>query len=106
MVALLVATVGLDLLCGLLAYLFEGGARHTQLRTYGNALFWTSTQLLTVSSQIQNPFTVPGRILDVFMEAYAISVVAALAGSVGAFMVRRAREAERAVAHAERPRTG
>lgn len=99
-VALGVATVGLDLICALLAYLFEHGAPHTELKTYGDALFWTSTQLLTVSSQLQNPFTTAGRILDVFMEAYAISVVAALAGSVGAFLVKRAREAEVAAAKA------
>ncbi len=94
--ALVVITAGVDLVCAALALLFERHAPNTQLDSYGSALFWTSTQLLTVSSQIQNPFTVGGRILDVFMEAYSISVVATLAGSMGAFLLRRGREIEQA----------
>jgi len=45
-----------------------------------------TTQLLTVSSQIKNPITVGGRILDGFMEIYAISVIAGLAGAIGSFL--------------------
>jgi hypothetical protein len=37
-----------------------------------------------VSSQIKNPISVGGRVLDVFMEIYAITVIAALAGASGA----------------------
>jgi hypothetical protein len=33
-------------------------------------------------------------ILDVCMEAYAITVVATLAGSIGTFLIRRAREVD------------
>jgi hypothetical protein len=94
LVALAVATIGVDLICAVLAFLFERHAAHTQITTIGSALFWTSTQLLTVSSQLQNPFTVPGRILDVLMETYALTVVATLAGSIGAFLIRRGREAD------------
>ena len=61
-------TVIVDLVCAALAFLFERDAAHTQVTSLGTALFWTSTQLLTVSSSIQNPLTTPGRILDVFME--------------------------------------
>ena len=43
---------------------------------------------------MKNPLTAPGRVLDVAMEAYAITVVASLAGSIGAFMVKRGRELE------------
>jgi hypothetical protein len=97
LVAVVVATVGLDLVCAVLAFLFERHAPQTAIHTFGSALFWTSTQLLTVSSQIPNPFTVGGRILDVVMEAYALTVVATLAGSVGAFLVKRAEhDADRA----------
>jgi hypothetical protein len=95
LVAITVATIGIDLVCAALAFVFEHHAKQTQIDSLGSALFWTSTQLLTVSSQIQNPMTVGGRILDVAMEAYAITVVGALAGSIGAFMVRRARDLER-----------
>lgn len=89
---IVVTTIGVDLVSAALAFIFEHDARGTQIHTYGSALFWTSTQLLTVSSQLPNPFSVGGRILDVAMEAYAITVVAALAGSIGTFLVRRARE--------------
>jgi hypothetical protein len=89
---IVVTTVGVDVVCAALAFLFERHVPGTQIHTYGSALFWTSTQLLTVSSQLPNPFSVGGRILDVAMEAYAITIVATLAGSMGTFFVRRARE--------------
>jgi hypothetical protein len=97
-VALAVVTIGIDLICAVLALMFERHAQNTEIHTYGSALFWTSTQLLTVSSQIPNPFSTPGRILDVAMEVYAISVVAALAGSMGAFLIRRGHKMEQAAA--------
>ncbi len=104
--AIAVATVGIDLICAVLAYLFEHSASRTEINTFGSALFWTSTQLLTVSSQLQNPFTVPGRVLDVFMEAYAITVVGTLAASIGAFMVKRGREVEQAAEAAAQNKPG
>jgi hypothetical protein len=91
-VAVVLATIGIDLVCGVLAFVFEHDAKGTQLHSFGTALFWTSTQLLTVSSQLPNPLTTAGRVLDVAMEAYAISVVATLAGAVGAFFHKRTEE--------------
>ena len=88
------ATIGIDLTCAVLALLLERHAHQTQIHSFGSALFWTSTQLLTVSSQLSNPISLGGRILDVAMEAYAITVVAGLAGTIGAFLVRRAHEAD------------
>jgi hypothetical protein len=95
LVAIVVATVGIDLICAALTLVFEHGAKETEINNFGSAIFWTSTQLLTVSSSITNPISAPARVLDVLMEAYAITVVASLAGSIGAFMVRRAREDEK-----------
>jgi hypothetical protein len=69
--------------------LFEHHQNQTQIATFGGALFWTSTQLLTVSSSFQNPISTPARILDVVMEIYAITVIATLAGALGAFLVKR-----------------
>ena len=96
LVAIAVATIGIDLICAALAMVLEQGAKQTEITNFGGAIFWTSTQLLTVSSSIKNPISTPGRILDVAMEAYAITVVASLAGSIGAFMVKRGRELEEA----------
>jgi hypothetical protein len=70
--------------------------KQTQIKTLGSALFWTSTQLLTVSSSIQNPISFSGRVLDVVMEIYAITVIAALAGALGAFLVKRGEEIDAA----------
>lgn len=99
-----VATIGIDVICAVLALVLEQGAKQTQIASFGSAIFWTSTQLLTVSSSIQNPISVGGRILDVAMEAYAITVLASLAGSLGAYMVKRGREVEHA-AEQERERS-
>ncbi|HSO98361.1 MAG TPA: hypothetical protein VLP43_05365 [Solirubrobacteraceae bacterium] len=93
-VAVALITLGIDLVCALLALWFEHHAPQTQIHSFGSAIFWTSTQLLTVSSQIQNPLSTPGRVLDVVMEIYAITVVGSLAGIVGAFLVKRGRELE------------
>jgi hypothetical protein len=92
--ALLFVTVGVDLVCAVLAFLFERHAKQTQISSFGSALFWTSSQLLTVSSSMQNPISAPGRVLDVAMEAYAITIIAALAGALGSFMIKRAHEIE------------
>lgn len=94
-VAIAVATIGIDVICGVLAFIFEHHAKQTQINSFPSALFWTSTQLLTVSSSLKNPISTSGRILDVAMEAYAIVVISSLAGAIGAFLVKRAHELER-----------
>ena len=92
LVAIALATLGVDLLCGLAAFFLERHGAQTEIKTLGSALFWTSTQLLTVSSSIKNPVSFGGRVLDVFMEAYAIIVIAALAGAFGSFIQKRGLE--------------
>jgi hypothetical protein len=87
-----VATLLLDAVASVLIFSFERHASGTAITNLGDAVFWTSTQLLTVSSQLPNPISAPARVLDVFLQAYAISVVAVLAGSFGAFFHRRGLE--------------
>jgi hypothetical protein len=86
---LLVATLILDAVASVLILGFERRAEGTEITNLGDAIFWTSTQLLTVSSQLPNPISTPARVLDVLLQAYAISIVAILAGSFGAFFHRR-----------------
>lgn len=93
--AVFVATAGVDLLCALAAFLFERHAPETELSTFGSALFWTTTQLLTVSSSIKNPISTGGRVLDVLMEIWAITVIATLAGALGSFLQKRGEELDR-----------
>jgi hypothetical protein len=91
--AVVVATIGADLICALIALATERHVKETEIKTFGSALFWTSTQLLTVSSNIKNPISSGGRVLDVFMEIWAITVIATLAGAMGSFLQKRAEEA-------------
>ena len=86
------ATIGVDVVASVLVFLFERHARGTEITNLGDAAFWTTTQLLTVSSQLPNPISTGARLLDVFLQLWAISVVAALAGALGAFFNRRSFE--------------
>ena len=92
LVFLFLATLILDAVASVLIFLFERHASGTEITNFGDSVFWTSTQLLTVSSQLPNPISTPARVLDVFLQAYAISIVALLAGSFGAFFHRRGAE--------------
>ena len=96
LVAIALVTVGVDLVCAVLAFLFEHHQKQTQIESLGSALFWTTTQLLTVSSNIQNPISFAGRVLDVVMEIYAITVISSLAGALGAFLIKRGEERDAA----------
>jgi hypothetical protein len=87
-----VVTFWLDVAASLLIFFFERGADRTDITSPGDAFFWTTTQLLTVSSQLKNPISTPARILDIGLQAWAISVVAILAGSFASFFHRRSNE--------------
>jgi hypothetical protein len=77
---LVVDAIGTMLMLG-----FEHNAARSEIANLGDAVFWTTAQLLTVSSQMKNPVTTGGRIVDIALEAFAITVVASLAGSFGSF---------------------
>jgi hypothetical protein len=89
---IVLATLGVDLVCAFIALLAERRSPETEVKTFGGAFFWTSTQLLTVSSSLNNPISTGGRILDIFMEIWAITVVATLAGAMGSFLQKRGAE--------------
>ncbi len=79
------ATLVVDV-CGTLAfYLLERNAHGSDVHTLGQAFFFATVQLLTVSSQIKNPITPWGRAVDVLLELWAVIVVAGSAGAVAAF---------------------
>jgi hypothetical protein len=84
------ASVALDLVAAGLAKLFENGGPHA-FATYFGALFWTTTQLLTVSSQLPNPERAATKVLDVVLEAWAIIVVASLAATFSDLLHHRTR---------------
>jgi hypothetical protein len=66
-------------------WLLERHAKGTEIHDLGDAFFFTTVQLLTISSQLKNPLTAGGRILDVALEAWALVVVASVAGSFASF---------------------
>jgi hypothetical protein len=82
--AVLYVTAVVDLVMSALVLAFEHGS--TVIDNPWDAFFWTTTQLLTVSSQMPLPTTTAGRIADIALEAYAVFVVAALAGLVTDFL--------------------
>jgi hypothetical protein len=84
------ASIVLDLVAAGLAKWFEDDAPH-RFSTYLDALFWTTTQLLTVSSQLPNPEGTPTKVLDVILEAWAIIVVASLAVTFSDLLHHRTR---------------
>lgn len=92
LVAITVAALVLDIIGSVSMYFLERHAARTDIHDLGDAAFFTSAQLLTVSSAMVNPLTAGGRLLDLVLEFFAITVVATVAGSFGAFFLRRGHE--------------
>jgi voltage-gated potassium channel len=85
LVVVLVLTAFVDVIGTVAVYVSERHAAGTEIHSLGDALFFTTVQLLTVSSQIRNPLTAAGRIVDVVLEIWAVVVVAGSAGAVATF---------------------
>lgn len=79
---IVIATLVVDLVGTTFMYFLERHAPGTDIHSVFHAFFFTTVQLLTVSSQMKNPVTDAGRVVDIFMEIWAVLVVA---GSAGAF---------------------
>jgi ABC-type cobalamin transport system permease subunit len=78
-------TVAVAVAGSILIYLFENGKKGGDVHGFGDAAFFTVVQLLTVSSSLNNPVTAAGKVVDVVLEAWAIFVVTAVAGSFASF---------------------
>jgi hypothetical protein len=68
-----------------LMWALESGRKGGDIRGFGDSAFFCAVQLLTVSSQIKNPLTSPGKIVDVGLEVWAVFVVKVVAGSFATF---------------------
>ena len=77
---LLVLAVG-----SVLIWIFETGKKGGEINGFGDAVFFTAVQLLSVSSSITNPVTAVGKVIDAALEVWAIFVVTAVAGSFASF---------------------
>ncbi len=81
----LVLTLLVDAIGAALVWYFEHDVKGGDINGFGDAAFFSTVQLLTVSSQIKNPLTAGGRVVDVFLEIWALFVVTTIAGSFAAF---------------------
>ena len=80
-----VLTVGVGIIGSLLIWVFESGKKGGDIHGFGDAVFFTVVQLLTVSSQIKNPLTAAGKLVDIGLEVWAMFVVTTVAGSFASF---------------------
>jgi len=78
-------TAVIDVAGAILIWALERHAKGSEIHGIGDAFFFATVQLLTVSSQIKNPVTAVGKVVDVGLEIWALFVVTAVAGSFAAF---------------------
>jgi FtsH-binding integral membrane protein len=87
-------------LCTLVVYLTEHDAKGTEIHSLFDSFLFATSQLLTGSS-VANPTTNAGKILELVFDLWAITVVASLAGSFGAFFHARSKEMNEEMVKAE-----
>jgi hypothetical protein len=83
----LLPTAVIDGVGTLAMYHLEQNASGTQIHSLYDSWFFTTTQLLTVSSQIQNPVTDAGRLVDVFLELWAVFAIGGAGGAFASFFM-------------------
>jgi hypothetical protein len=69
-------------------WLFERHEQRGQIHNFWDAFFFSTVQLLTISSQMPNPVTTPGRIVDIVLELVGVGFVSAIAGSFANFFLK------------------
>jgi hypothetical protein len=85
LLVVLLATLVIDAVGTIAIYFLERHVRTGDIHNLFDAFFFTTVQLLTVSSQIRNPLTTAGRIVDIGLEIWAVIVVAGSAGAIASF---------------------
>jgi Ion channel len=68
-------------------WLLEDEAPRSEIHNLWDAFFFSTVQLLTVSSQMPNPVTNGGRIVDIVLQLTAICLVAGIAGTFASFFL-------------------
>jgi len=94
------ATAVFSVFCTIVIYIAEHGAAGTEIHSLWDAFLFSTSQLLTGSS-VANPTTSLGKILELVFDLWAITVVASMAGSFGAFFHARGKEMNDEMAKAE-----
>jgi hypothetical protein len=70
-----------------LMWLFEDDVGRGEIHNLWDAFFFSTVQLLTVSSQMPNPVTTGGRIVDIVLELTALCLVSGIAGVFASFFL-------------------
>jgi Na+/melibiose symporter-like transporter len=91
LLTIFLATAFIAVISTLVVYFTESGAKHTEIHNLFDAFLFSTSQLLTASS-VAAPKTNFGKVLELFFDIWAITVVATLAGSFGAFFHQRSKE--------------
>ena len=76
-----------DVVGTLLMWSLETNVGNSEIHNLWNAFFFTTVQLLTVSSQMKNPVTTGGQVTDIFLELTAICLVSGIAGAFASFFL-------------------
>jgi voltage-gated potassium channel len=87
-ITLLGLTLVVDVVATVAVYFAERHGPKTEITTLGDAFFFTTVQLLTISSQLKNPVTTWGRVVDVVLELWGVCVVAGVAGAAASFFLQ------------------
>jgi hypothetical protein len=82
---LILATVVVDLVATVANYYLERHGKQTDVKTLFDSFFYTSVQLVTVSSSLRNPVTVGGKVIDIFLELWGVLAIAGSAGAMASF---------------------
>jgi len=95
------ATAAISLISTLIVFVTEHTARGSEIHNLFDAFLFSTSQLLTASS-VAAPKTNFGKVLELFFDIWAITVVATLAGSFGAFFHARSKEMDGEMSQVER----
>jgi hypothetical protein len=82
---LILATLVVDVIGTALDYHFERHAHGTDIKSVFDAFFYTTVQLLTISSSLANPLTTGGKVVDMGLELWGVLAIAGSAGAIASF---------------------
>jgi hypothetical protein len=85
LIALSISVV-VDLVGALLIWHWEKGLKGSDIHGF-DSIFFSTVQILTVSSSMKNPLTAVGKTVDIVLEIWAIAVITAVAGTFSTFFV-------------------
>ena len=83
----LVLVGSIDAVGSVLMWMLEDDVSRSQIHNLFDAFFFTTVQLLTVSSQMPNPVTTGGRLVDIVLELTALFLVTGIAGAFASFFL-------------------